>query len=204
MQRLYRCFTPAVASLHSRNLNANTIARVGYKAITMAPKRKRSSLAALKQEVSLPAPLSSTFPPKRKAPSRANSKAATNPDRNPQVLDGPNATRASPDSDVNEDLLLNLPVEPAEPAKKKRATAAKKKADAPKPEPTPKAAATKEDAGAPGLGDPEAEGEEVADEEELKEALSRPPPVHSDYLPLPWKGRLGYVGRLLPPRLHHF
>lgn len=25
---------------------------------------------------------------------------------------------------------------------------------------------------------------------------SRPPPVNSDYLPLPWKGRLGYVSRL--------
>lgn len=29
--------------------------------------------------------------------------------------------------------------------------------------------------------------------EDLAEALSRPPPVNSDYLPLPWKGRLGYV-----------
>ncbi len=41
--------------------------------------------------------------------------------------------------------------------------------------------------------DPEAEGDEEADEEEIQAALSRPPPVHSDYLPLPWKGRLGYV-----------
>ncbi|KAI7127060.1 UV-damage, partial [Hortaea werneckii] len=42
--------------------------------------------------------------------------------------------------------------------------------------------------------DPEAEGEEeIPDEEEVKEALARPPPVNSDYLPLPWKGRLGYA-----------
>lgn len=41
--------------------------------------------------------------------------------------------------------------------------------------------------------DPEAKDEEEADEEELQAALSRPPPVNSDYLPLPWKGRLGYV-----------
>ena len=41
--------------------------------------------------------------------------------------------------------------------------------------------------------DPEADGEEEADEEEIQAALSRPPPIHSDYLPLPWKGRLGYV-----------
>ena len=41
--------------------------------------------------------------------------------------------------------------------------------------------------------DPEAEGEEEAGEEEVTVALSRPPPVNSDYLPLPWKGRLGYA-----------
>lgn len=45
-------------------------------------------------------------------------------------------------------------------------------------------------------GDPEvSEGLEAEneDETEVKEALSRPPPVNSEYLPLPWKGRLGYV-----------
>ena len=40
---------------------------------------------------------------------------------------------------------------------------------------------------------PEADEDEEADEEEIQAALSRPPPVNSDYLPLPWKGRLGYV-----------
>ncbi|KAF2686964.1 UV-endonuclease UvdE [Lentithecium fluviatile CBS 122367] len=34
---------------------------------------------------------------------------------------------------------------------------------------------------------------ENEDEEDVKEALSRSPPVNSDYLPLPWKGRLGYA-----------
>ena len=56
-----------------------------------------------------------------------------------------------------------------------------------------------EDAGV--TGDPEAEdvdGEE-ADEVELKQALARPPPVNSEYLPLPWKGRLGYVRTLHHP-----
>ena len=43
------------------------------------------------------------------------------------------------------------------------------------------------------LTDQEADSEEIIDEEEVQEALSRPPPVNSDYLPLPWKGRLGYV-----------
>lgn len=43
------------------------------------------------------------------------------------------------------------------------------------------------------MGDPEADGGEEADENEVKAALIRPPPVNSDYLPLPWKGRLGYA-----------
>lgn len=159
----------------------------------MAPKRKRSSLAAVNSEIPLPPPLSSTLPSKRKAPSRINSESATNPDQNPQVLDGPNATRASPDSDVNDDLPLNLP---AEPAKKKRATMTKKTGHTSNSKAAPTTAGVKDVVGIEGLGDPEAEGEEVADEEELKEALSRPPPINSDYLPLPWKGRLGYV-RLL-------
>lgn len=41
--------------------------------------------------------------------------------------------------------------------------------------------------------DPEAGADPPANEEEVKEVLSKPPPVHSDYIPLPWKGRLGYV-----------
>lgn len=41
--------------------------------------------------------------------------------------------------------------------------------------------------------DPESDEDVPVDPEEFKEALSRPPPVNSSYLPLPWKGRLGYV-----------
>ncbi|KAI9828091.1 MAG: UV-damage endonuclease [Thelocarpon impressellum] len=44
--------------------------------------------------------------------------------------------------------------------------------------------------------DPEAEADDediLDDVEEVQEAASRPPPVNSDYLPLPWKGRLGYA-----------
>lgn len=33
----------------------------------------------------------------------------------------------------------------------------------------------------------------VEDVDTMKKEAGRPPPVHSDYLPLPWKGRLGYV-----------
>ena len=41
--------------------------------------------------------------------------------------------------------------------------------------------------------DPESDEDVPVEVEDLQEALGRPPPVHSSYLPLPWKGRLGYV-----------
>lgn len=42
--------------------------------------------------------------------------------------------------------------------------------------------------------DPESEVDvQEEDSEKVKEALSRPPPVNSSYLPLPWKGRIGYA-----------
>ncbi|RAH42006.1 UV-endonuclease UVE-1 [Aspergillus brunneoviolaceus CBS 621.78] len=41
--------------------------------------------------------------------------------------------------------------------------------------------------------DPESDEDVPVEAEELQDALSRPPPVHSSYLPLPWKGRLGYA-----------
>lgn len=37
----------------------------------------------------------------------------------------------------------------------------------------------------------------VEDIDIMKKEAGRPPPVHSDYLPLPWKGRLGYVSSTL-------
>lgn len=43
--------------------------------------------------------------------------------------------------------------------------------------------------------DPESDEDVLMEAEELQEALGRPPPVNSSYLPLPWKGRLGYVSR---------
>lgn len=48
--------------------------------------------------------------------------------------------------------------------------------------------------------DLERDGEVGADEEVEKAAL-KPPPVNSGYLPLPWKGRLGYVRK--HPTFHH-
>ncbi|KAI4215971.1 MAG: hypothetical protein LQ351_001467 [Letrouitia transgressa] len=74
---------------------------------------------------------------------------------------------------------------PAKARAKGKKGAAQKEGDKTEP-----AAKEKE---APRFLDPEAEEEEEADEEEIQAALSRPPPVNSDYLPLPWKGRLGYA-----------
>jgi UV DNA damage endonuclease len=41
--------------------------------------------------------------------------------------------------------------------------------------------------------DPESEEDVPLELEELQDALTRPPPVNSSDLPLPWNGRLGYV-----------
>lgn len=56
----------------------------------------------------------------------------------------------------------------------------------------------KEPSKEPQFLDPDNDALEEADEEEIQAALSRPPPVNSDYLPLPWKGRIGYVGEDVP------
>lgn len=42
--------------------------------------------------------------------------------------------------------------------------------------------------------DPEADDDQTAEDyDAVKRDAARPPPVNSGYLPLPWKGRLGYV-----------
>ncbi|MCJ1248906.1 UV-damage endonuclease [Trapelia coarctata] len=180
--------------------------------------------------------------PKRRASQRIVTKPAvpsksrsTNPDVNPEVLDGPEALRASPDaeerdersdvdnlgmsgqikdkddsvpslvgggdsdsslSEMSEEMSQEEPPPPrskkarvskaAQPTKKQAVVAKSQKA-------IPAAPVKKEAAKETQFLDPEAEGDEEADEEEIQAALSRPPPVHSDYLPLPWKGRLGYA-----------
>ncbi|KAK4901263.1 hypothetical protein LTR27_001820 [Elasticomyces elasticus] len=208
-----------------------------------ATKRKRSSIEVSKQNGDAP-------PLKRRASSRNASAVAAvvNPDINSEVLDAPDATRASPDSDINEAIvsktngvkeespLSDAPDVVEAPKKKSRAkkttdpaqglhdaeegvSAVVEAAATGKPVPAKKSRGkkvkTEDNEGEPavipakaapakkgkmtvdndlGARDPEAEGDEdVPDEEEVKEAMSRPPPVHSDYLPLPWKGRLGYA-----------
>ena len=171
-------------------------------------------------------------PPKRRASQRKVSQpkpntGSTNPDRNANVLDAPEALRASPDADEPDERMnlanagmdvenqvkeedndsplseisdIEPPVEAKKPKTKSKAPGRSKveAKDAVKTKGTKDGKDNKQVAKEPQFLDPEAEGDEEADEEEIQAALSRPPPVNSDYLPLPWRGRLGYVSLHFP------
>lgn len=198
-------------------------------------KRKRSGAQLITN-----GSVSEVPPLKRRASSRKSSTAAAatvNPNINLDILDAPNATRASPDNLPNPSIAPELPAtnghrsesplsdapEVLQPPKPKK-TAGKVKTEPNNAEPAlatpakkgrskkaepkvkveedanvvsaasskPAKSSTKKTNGDEDV-DPEAEGDEDASPEELKEALTRPPPVNSAYLPLPWKGRLGYA-----------
>lgn len=134
--------------------------------------------------------------------------ASTNPEVNDEVIDGPNALRASPDSTVDRKIAPSLDhvgsdsplsdVPEIKPEPKQRGRGKKDTSAAAAAEPpieTPKKGSSKATGvdEEPHMSDPEAEEEDFVDEEDIKKAISRPPPVNSDYLPLPWKGRLGYA-----------
>lgn len=203
------------------------------------PKRKSSAVLAQPTTSSeMPPLLAATEDaspmPKRRASARrvSQAKASMNPDKNANVLDHPQAYRASPDSDSNGDRMdldavmnveqqvkdedqddsvpslvthgesdstlsdiseMESPIKAKAPPARASKKGGKAKA-APEAKSAGPAKVKKEDAKEPQFLDPEADGVEEADEEEIKEALSRAPPINSDYLPLPWKGRkLGYV-----------
>jgi len=213
-------------------------------------KRKRSTMPQAATDpisTSLPLPTFDNLlppPPKRRASQRVVTKSkskSTNPDLNPDVLDGPEALRASPDAEEQDEMLdvgklgmeghikdednsvpslvaggesdsslsemsEEMTEEESPPPRSKNgrvskvAQRPKKQSNAAKShKATIAAPVRKEVPKEPQFLDPEAEGDEEADEEEIQAALSRPPPVNSDYLPLPWKGRLGYV--YLPPSM---
>ena len=212
----------------------------------MAPKRKRASLATAAAEAdgapltTVPIPL-----PKNGQPASAGcvnppkEREPVNPNERVDILDAPNALRASPDGEVDEKLVPNevkqdqdsdsplsdvpavleekpkrgrkpkaavegapeantvkkskaKPKKGRQPAKITNGTPAQTEEESSQKLVASEMADRKEANGAINL---EANNEEEADEEEIKEALSRPPPVNSDYLPLPWKGRLGYVSQ---------
>ena len=166
----------------------------------------------------MPPPLENLLPPPKRQARRNIPKDMTNPNKNEQVLDGAQALRASPDATEKSEKLnvkkiglkekqikgeddsppslvedegsesslseLSDPASPSQPIAKPTKPSKKKVKSEP--------AVEKEDSGARYV-DPEAEDDEEAGEEEIQSALSRPPPVNSDYLPLPWKGRIGYA-----------
>ena len=236
---------------------------------SMPPKRKASTAAASplanessidrskirRSEVPLPPNVAGK---EKKLPRRQSSRggaAITNPDINPEILDAPNALRASPDGhecaegeahqhqhDIDAGNAVNgVNAASAQPSTSQNATTEVKAAPLTGTESIDEAVATSaapaagrarrkkagaahakmeggdsniaptngvaRDVAAPAeeeagvTGDPEAEGidGEEGDEAEIKQDLARPPPVNSEYLPLPWKGRLGYVCTLQDP-----
>jgi hypothetical protein len=226
--------------------------------MNMAPKRKRSSVAAsaavppVLHETSILPPGSSLKPPAPKRQASRRGKIDTNPDHNADIVDGKTALRASPDADEEGEALaiekINMgsktpaktsdaknPVKDEDsdsplsdlepethiptPGKKQKKTptkssiAAKKGSDEIKAfkaeQAAKKAAETKvkkeEDEDEwDKRADPD--GDDAAPEEDvdvMKKEAGRPPPVNSDYLPLSWKGRLGYVSILpmIDPRM---
>ncbi|KAF2741030.1 UV-endonuclease UvdE [Polyplosphaeria fusca] len=217
-------------------------------------KRKRST-AAVSESSSIP-----DIPPRRRTevPPPANvarrhpprGAISANPNANPDILDGIDALRASPDGGEDAQALkprrvkarktgskVDTPTVDAayastearagtsaaitqeslsglgggaerhpianstdapdlpQPSKNKRRETASQHV---KVEPTEsEATANARDSGLVGVtGDPnldEGPDGENDDDAEVQEASTRPPPVNSDYLPLPWKGRLGYA-----------
>ena len=104
---------------------------------------------------------------------------------------------ADSDSPLSEMSDVDSPVKPKPAAKSAKAPADKKANGVTAGKAVPKQAdiakAKKEPSKEPQFLDPDNDALEEADEEEIQAALSRPPPVNSNYLPLPWKGRIGYV-----------
>ncbi|KAF1852196.1 UV-endonuclease UvdE [Cucurbitaria berberidis CBS 394.84] len=218
----------------------------------MMAKRKRSSVSAATatadealatnttkvRRTGVPLPPNMAKPARRQSTRGGTAAIATDPNLNPDILDGITALRASPDGHEYGDLESRL-----EPSTTSGISAA---SDATTEKKTPStgtngevisstardangaASATlasrkkakkagaqhvkievgesnigavngvKENVTGPvavvdASGDASALDAENEDEIEGKETLSRPPPVNSEYLPLPWKGRLGYA-----------
>jgi len=197
-------------ALQARQRAASTL-RVLHAPFTLPAmaKRKLSSTAGV-ISLTAGAPAMERTTMRRQSSRRGTAAATMNPERNPEIIDGVAALRASPDG--QEDPILDSALQPssinnsanvatAEINVKRRKTGAshvKVEAETGSMGPVKDDVANvAEPAGNAGVnGGLEGEdglGEEYEDEAEFKEALSRPPPVNSEYLPLPWKGRLGYA-----------
>lgn len=152
---------------------------------------------------------------KQAALSRTLRKILTNPHNYQHIVDGPEALRASVDSEEAEegpaqqdisslvavpmsDLSLSEASSMNSPTKTDHAILARIKirsgdAEINKEITLPADGLSYQPVKGPTYYNPEAEIDDEADLGGIQAALSRPPPLDSDYLPLPWKGRLGYV-----------
>ncbi|KAF1836895.1 UV-endonuclease UvdE [Decorospora gaudefroyi] len=173
----------------------------------MVAKRKRGSVATATptaddhaidrshmRRTEVPLPPNVSKPPRRQS-TRGGKAVKTDPNLNPDILDGISALRASPDG--HEDEALPSPTTNGDASVAKgAASAGTATSDKHKKGGGPHVKVEGEESRAGLSGDAEDAdglGAEYEDEAEVKEALSRPPPVNSEYLPLPWKGRLGYA-----------
>ena len=176
------------------------------------PKRKLSAVAdAAEPARSMPPPPVPNGVRRRSSQRGVSTASSLDPATNSDVLDAPNALRASPDSDVdekktpgkikNEDSdspLSDVPASPVQTPSKAKGSKVKKetpvKANGETPDSTPKPAAKAKPKQEDDVYDPEAEdGDDAADPEEIKQASTRPPAINSSRLPLPFTGRIGYA-----------
>ena len=239
----FRIFPFRPALISTRRVCSPQLARTRH-GLSMAPKRKRVSVATAAAGANgaplttVPIPLPDPIQPT--STERISNQGVLDPNARKDILDAPNALRASPDAEVDTQLapndikldgdsdspLSDVPDMTQEKPKRGRksktaangsvakSTGRRQALKSKQPQsaeenvddstaekmgkPPPKTAPSSQAQGngtnnAMSAADPEADNEEEVDEEEVKQALSRPPPVNSDYLPLPWKGRLGFV-----------
>lgn len=188
---------PPLSPLASKGAAFSTFSNRALSSITMA-KRKRLSEAQALQSTQTPIPVPPLRQPRRSS-QRAISTVTSDPALGNDVFDGIEALRASP-SALPDDPIFGLPDSSVGAQKKKAKAAAPRRADAPSNielevlEPAenavqPSSTRSSKDQ----IVDPEGDEIPVEDVGAVMAAASRPPPVDSDYLPLPWKGRLGYV-----------
>ena len=120
---------------------------------------------------------------------RKSNPSSTNPEANHEIQDGPDALRVSPGAS-GVDEKTNVPTKPAKKGQSKAKQINGATVNGTNSVDGPEQPAIN---GEDGAGDRGEGGQEAADLVEIMEALVRPPPVNSDYLPLPWKGRIGYA-----------
>lgn len=83
-------------------LRSGATSRVQIASFAMAATKRKQSAAAIPADATAngDAP-----PPKRRASARKPSAAVVNPDQSKDIIDAPDAMRASPDNDPNEDII---------------------------------------------------------------------------------------------------